>query len=469
MGVLSRVAPFTQPNYTALRLDSQHLQHDVLDQTDFHNTQPATRNPRTADIGQSPPGNLKLQRLGVHLQWSLPRLYRTAAASGKDDPSASSTDASTKVSPPKATPDATQPVFREVPNRWLITRRLKTPKDVPEMSEFQSWVVESDVVRNIKTIPDAVDLESDVAPFVSYDGSPGDTSVLNSQTEVFLGQKFDLEDWPGKNDRNYLKPGLTVMSSSNPLFGDYALHNCNVLSIIDNFSYKRNPNDQNPRDDDFSYLSNAMCDYFVIGWHKDPLSDPFNTPLDPHDKSNLVTRLTKLLLKLSPEEAGENGKFKDKKDPTRCLVHGAVYDVKYDFHHRQDSVAETAAAKFTLPPKTTSPTNAPVRMEPLSIGTTPLDGILTFLDAHQNDPDDINAFGPGGNTLSKDIVELSQLLYAAADEYDSRVAAQDLIAQQNFTKADGGSRWTYARGAKDENQGLSLTNDGSKYFRMFVR
>ena len=434
----SKIAPYTQPNYTALRLDSHLLQHDVLDHTDFHLSQPATRNPRIADIGRSPPDNLKHQRLGVHLQWSLPRLYRTATASGRRSAIADGTD------------DPSQPVFRQIPNRWLVTRHLKNHQETFGPKEFQSWIIESDAVQNIKTIPQNVDLESGVAPFVSYEGDPGDPSALNAQIEVFLGQKFDLEKWPGEDgQRKPLPGGITLMTSSNPLFGDYALHNCNVLSIIDNFSYKRNPDpsDKNPRDDDFSYLANALCDYFVIGWHQDPKNDPLNVA----DGTDLTSRLTSLMLKLSPSEAGDQGTLKDLKEVTRCLVHGAIYDVKYNyFGPPPRSLAEEGALKFT----------PEIKMEPLSIGTTPLDGILAFLEAHQHDDDKVNVFGPGGSTLSQKIVELSQLLYAAADEYDSRVQAQDLIAQQNFTQTDGGSRWTYSKGARDDKRNLSQTNDG---------
>ncbi|KAK7598454.1 hypothetical protein V3481_000080 [Fusarium oxysporum f. sp. vasinfectum] len=450
----SKIAPYTQPNYTALRLKSNLLQHDILDHVDFHNTQPATRNSRTADIGSSPPNNLNLHRMGVHLQWSLPRCYRTAAATGR----------TTNSSKAGTTADPAQPTFRKIPNRWLITRHLKTPTNPPPgVNLFQSWVVESDVVRKIKEIPADEDLESGVSPFVSYAGGDpkapkssdpaSNPNVLNEQTEVFLGRKFDLQNWPGTDPRNYLPGGLTVMSSSNPYFADNALHNANVLSIIDNFSYPRNTNDSNPRDDNFSYLSNATCDYFVIGWHSDPNDDPFNIKLDRLSTSNLSTRVSDLMMQLSPNEAGDAGKFKNLQDQTRCLVHGAIYDVSYDFNNLPaQSVAEDGANLFKPEAKS--------KIEPLSIGTTALDSILTFLDAHQHDSDQASPFGPGGASLAHQVVELSQLLYAAGDQYDSRVQAQDMIAQQNFSKTDGGSVWSYSKGAQSQGAQQPLTNSG---------
>jgi hypothetical protein len=412
----SRIAPYTQPNYTSLRLDSHLIRNDILDHVDFHNTSPATKNPRLADIGISPPNNLKPNRMGVHLHWSLPNLYRTAVASGRQQTSASDTK------------DPTQPVFRRIPTRWLVVRHLKNFQEANVLPEFQCWVVESDAVRKIKTIPDNVDLESDVSPFVSYEGNSSDLNVLKAQTEVFIGQKFPLP-WSEDGSRKHLTGGLTVMTSSNPLFPDYALHNTNALSIIDNFAYRSSPSDTQD-----SYLQKAVCDYFVIGWHADAADDPLMVlPAAAGDLSNtLDSRLSKLKLELSP--AGST-KLGASQDPTRCLSHGAIYNVSYNSAQKPRSLADEGAAKFT----------SDIKMEPLSIGTTPLDAILTFLEAHKSDVDGI--FGQGTQDIAKDILELAQLLYASADEYDARVQAQDLLAHQSYAKANGGSYWTYAKGA----------------------
>lgn len=426
-GVASRIAPYTQPNYTALRLDSHLLQHDILDHVDLHNSRPAAANPRISSIG----GSSKFNRLGVHLQWSLPRLYRTANASGRDPTIAGAPDGK----------DATQPVFRQIPNRWLVVRRLKNPQRPKGVDEFTSWVVESDAVRNIKTIAPDVDLESEVSPFVSYAGNPDQLDVFNKQTEWFVGQKIELSKLATTPAREYLKDGVTVMTSSNPIFADYALHNTNVLSVIDNFSYPLNKSDGNNFDSQASYLKKALCDYFVLGWHQDPEDDPLNNNAD-----TIKTRLDKLLLTLSPQlnpTSEDLSLLGNKTIPARILVHGAIYDVRYNFDKRPaKSLVDIAARNFG--PDTT--------MEPLSLGTTPLDGILTFLDAHkQSDPtaasmEAAKFFDEQAKDLPKYVLELSTLLYAAGDDYDSRVQAQDLIAQQNYAKSDGGSHWTFSVG-----------------------
>lgn len=411
----SKIAPITQPNYTALRLDSHLIQHDVVDHIDFHYASPPELNPRLSDLGSNP-RRFKFNRMGIHLSWSLPRLYRTAKVSdSKADPNS-----------PK---DNSSPVYRPIPNRWLVTRHLH-PKsykpDNADIPEFQSWIIESDVIRKITEIPDTVDLETEVSPFVSYSGDANAPDSLKTQAEIFLGQKIDLAGWrEGDPSRKHTK--LTIMNSSNPLFPDYALHNTNVLSIIDNFAYK---NDS--KDADFLYLTQAAADYYVIGWHSDGGDDP----LMQSQQDSLSDRLKTLLLQLDTGTTAQPdpkaAQQATQKDTTRCVSHAAIYNVQYNQATQQKSLADEAARKFT----------AQVKMEPLSLGTTPLDGILTFLEAHQADVETI--FGQGTKSLASEILNLSQLLYATGDDYDSRVKAQDLISQQNFTKTEGGFRWTFS-------------------------
>ena len=75
---LSRIAPITQPDYIGLRLDESLVQHDILDQVDFHLTAPSTLNPRLTDLGSDPP-QYRMNRMGVYLHWTLPRFYRSGS------------------------------------------------------------------------------------------------------------------------------------------------------------------------------------------------------------------------------------------------------------------------------------------------------------------------------------------------------------------------------------------------------
>ena len=73
----NRVAPLIQPNYAALRADSNLLKHDVLEQLDFSSTRlKAQFNTRFVNVAQ---GETYRQRVGVYLSWCLPRIYRAGS------------------------------------------------------------------------------------------------------------------------------------------------------------------------------------------------------------------------------------------------------------------------------------------------------------------------------------------------------------------------------------------------------
>src|SRR5271156_3812589 len=163
---------------------------------------------------------------------------------------------------------------------------------------------------------------------------------------------------------------LTVMNSSNPLFPDYALHNTNVLSMIDNFQYNKTSNV-------VDYCTKATANYYVIGWHAAGQDDPFFN-VSP----SLNSLLSQLRLKLDTSDAGA---AKDSKltGSVRCLSHGAIYSVAYDRAKKPTSLADQAAINFTKS----------IDMETLSVGTTTLDAILTFLKAHRTSDDSFFKFG----------------------------------------------------------------------------
>ena len=48
-------------------------------------------------------------------------------------------------------------------------------------------------MRNVTDVGEEVDLESDMATFVSYEGCQSVENILSAQSEIFLGQKFWVE------------------------------------------------------------------------------------------------------------------------------------------------------------------------------------------------------------------------------------------------------------------------------------
>jgi hypothetical protein len=101
--------------------------------------------------------------------------------------------------------------------------------------------------------------------------------------------------------------------------------------------------------------------------------------------------------------------------------------------------------------------------EPVSVGTTPLDAIMTFLNAHSSSADasqEAQLLNDTGNIVSS-IRSMAELLYATEDAYDERVKAADLIYSHNFGNSSGGTTWQYDKkkiGSKpgpDTNPGAS--------------
>lgn len=420
-----RIGPITQPNYTGLRLDSQLIRHDVLDPVDIHRTRPAALNPRVADLGKPKPA-IRENRIGIYLHWSLPRAYRGGSATADGTKDKKGNDAAPPAQDPlkggdptASNPDSTNPVFREVPNRWLVVRRLKpgsfSPADA--LPEFQGWIIESDRVWRIDDIDEQADLEIDVSPFVQS-GDPDAPDAVQKQAEVFLGRKTDAVKWAQETPSgNHLK--LTVMSSSNPLFADYTPHNANVFSMCDTLSFGK---PDNP-----SYLQKALASYCVIGWHSTPGSDPFSVPGRP-----LADRIEDLKMQLSEKDASNGDLHLTKEQRTRLLCHGTMSGVSWDRSGRpRRTIADEVGQTF----------RKDVKMEPVSIGSSPLDALLAFIDAHGKDMKDVS--GEDLSKLAGDVQDIATLLLAADDSYDSQVKAQDLIYSNHFSNGNGGIMWTF--------------------------
>jgi len=408
------ISPISQPYHVSLRPESDFIRPDVLDHCDLHRVSPAIYNSRVANLGTSP-AELNYHRLGVNLHWSLPRCYRRAESHA--DGSSQSQGVRTEAA------DPSYPVFPLVPNRWLVVRRLIAATPPNKIPKFQSWVVESDRRWEVDDIPDDYDLETDVTPFVNFEGDPSDSEALKKQGEVFIGSKTPLESW-SETSKPHVK--LTVANSSNPWFADFAIHNPNVFSTMDDFAYKDG--------DATLHLTEAKADYFVIGWHSTAAADPMDDP-----GSERARRLSQLMLRLNTN-TGDHlmTEWNASTSGTRCLLHGAIYGVSYSRTSPPKSLADTAAEKFT----------SMTGIEPLSVGTTALDGMLAFLNAHKDDKSG-RVLDEGARKLAEEISIISQLVYVSEDEYNSRVKAQDLVLQHNYSRSSGGTEWHYAGQSAD--------------------
>ncbi|CZR52728.1 uncharacterized protein PAC_02605 [Phialocephala subalpina] len=427
------IAPITQPDYVGLRLDNSVIQHDVLPPVDLHSSRPASVNPRISQAysAQLNPVFIKdpkpdfassdnaiiQSRLGVYLHWSLPRGYRTGS-SGADGAQRSDPDDSTK---PPANATAPNPTFRLVPNRWLVVRVLK--KHLPPEANpppVDAWIIESDRLQKVEDLPGDIDLETEVTPFLAYDSNPDPTvtgNLLHAQAEKYIGYRSPSLIKQAYSEMTVPRVPLSVMNSSNPVFADYTIHNPNVFSMKDNFEY-----------DTGKYLTYALCDYIVVGWHSSSGDSPFG---DNGLKGILSGRVENFFCKLA---ADASTTVQGSRDKLPALSHGTIYSVEYNANARPNTDADNYVENF----------GKGVAMEPVAVGATPLDSVLTFLHAHRDDKTDgENILGGIPSDTAKTLLDMAELLHATADDYDSRVKAADLISGQSFRTALGGFAWHY--------------------------
>ena len=209
----------------------------------------------------------------------------------------------------------------------LVIRHINVASIAPtgvKVPEFQSWVIESDRLRNINDADlQNADLEVDVSPSTNpilFDPSNG--TVVEGQAEAFIGKSTPTTSWTESAASAGNHINLNVMTSSNPLFADYQPHNSNVFSFVDNFSYTNTSGAA-------AYLTKATCDYQVIGWHSNGDQDPFTT--DPRVTSpTQASRLKDCQMALKNGDSASAIAWLNSTAATRVLCHATMYDVAYD-------------------------------------------------------------------------------------------------------------------------------------------
>jgi len=406
----ARIAPITQPNYTFLRIEDFVLQNDTLNHVDVHDAKPAKLNQRvTKVLGSDDPADLRKNRLGVYLHWILPRMYRVGATATPD--ASSSTGDSTDSSEPA-------PTYPNAPNRWLIIRKLDPnasttlPNPLPTnctLPAVDAWILESDALRMIDDtdLTDA-DLQVDVSPFISStraNANHPDQTRIDEQAEVFIGRRTPAAVW---TETNPTAVDLSLLNSSNNLFADYQPHNSNVFSMIDTFSYY----DENGKE--AGTLTDAVADYYVLGWHGGLSNDPFRGG-DLHQQ----------VLNTLPLNLRDLDSFSDwlqSKLKVNTICHGAMYGVEWH-------MAWTTETKPNHLPANDFSLKLSQKM-PVAVGTTPLDALLSYLEAHHE------------GQYESDIRLLGSLLRAQSDSAGGQQAGSDEVQNYNFSRSAGGKHYS---------------------------
>lgn len=421
----ARISPITQPNYTFLRLDNFLIQADVQNQADLHATAPADINSRMTDLGARPPKALR-HRHGVYLHWMLPRFYRSGLSTGKTVPEERRRRERLRHGLPVGAGDGgtnDTPDFVQPPTRWVVVREIMDLEKIEppaarksfQDKKYQAWVIESDHLWSLDRIPLDLDLQTDMAPFVMGREGPG--VKIEEQAEFFIGRKTPLEDWSGVEDPKAQPPSLSLLSSGNQLFADFQMHNANVFSVLDNFRYG---DDKDPK-----YLTKATCSYYVLGWHWKQDVDPLWNSGKSVTHGASLDALLMTLLGVKPDDPWLN-----QKSQLRALCHGAMYDVKWDYANKPQTVPADGYSERLQDQKVPS----------ISVGTTPMDALISYCTARKakrGTPADIPR-------LEEDILAIDSLLHARDDGVEGQREAKDTMYTWAFSRSPGGTHYHFS-------------------------
>ncbi|KAF5025356.1 hypothetical protein F66182_2567 [Fusarium sp. NRRL 66182] len=403
----AKIAPITQPNYTFLRLHDSLIQSDILPHVDIHNSFQNKYNSRLTNIDT---GEVYKHRQGVYLHWMLPRVYRSGIAATEEG----GLDRDKEGLPDAADPDTSAPEFRPIPNRWLVIRRLR--ESVPDfrsirVPEYQAWVIESDEQTKVTDMPDGVDLQVDVSPFIS--APEGEDVDIGEQAEIFIGSKTPIHDWKESDPR---RAPMTVLNGGNILFPDFQQHNSNVLSMLDNFTYGSGEAQ--------STIESATVDYYVVGWHAEADRDPFY--IREKSKATRSQRLKNCHMFLKPESK-DGQDWSTESISGQTISHGAMYNVKWNAKEKPQNIPADKVSHQLHD------------AAPVAIGTTPLDALLAYVKAHKADESDQDI-----KNVMIAIENIQKYLLVEEDTVDSHAKAQDLLHNFNFDNFPGGTRFHIA-------------------------
>ncbi|KAK7413169.1 hypothetical protein QQX98_007948 [Neonectria punicea] len=446
----AKVAPLTQPDYALLQYENRLLSHDVLRHVDLHAASPAETNMRFTDLGTNLP---RLNRQGVYVHWTLPRPYRTAVAEtentappglplGTDVPGEDGEyDKSTK---PEAGRDPTMPSYHDVPPRWLVVRRIDRGSILPESAqgfvpgstedyvvpEFRAWVVESDVRRSIDDLDETVDVQTDVSPYIAPQSTvDGSVDVdMQTQAEVFIGQRFQAETWYESTERHRAR--LNLFNSSNQLFADYQPHNGNVFSMLDRFEYR----DAEGKE---QCLTAANASYYVVGWQPDVSRDLFVPPANQKDTdpSARPSQLRSLNMVLEADGETSTDTWRNDKTAARTVCHGAMYDVEWHALRKPSTVPADEACAHLM------------GSSPIAVGTTPMDAIMAYVSGH-------SASSVGDvHRLELDLLKMQTLLLDRDEGVEPQRRAASVLSNLNFQRQEGGKRYFLSAPRNEAEQG----------------
>lgn len=234
---------------------------------------------------------------------------------------------------------------------------------------------------------------------------------------------------------------VSVLNSSNHLFPDYVPHNGSVFSMLDDFTYL--PDDKPGTT--LAKLDSATASYQVIGWHSDKnlADDPFYIDQMLQNPPTRTSRLSSNKMVLSAKTSkGDASTFGSKTTSARTLCHGSMYQVEYALKDPPKTIAADSLGTLLS------------KAYPVAIGTTPLDTILSFVNAHI-DPNSKS----DEQIVYKDLKALQTLLLKQEENTDSQFEANDMLSSHSYLPAkDSGFSW-HLSGKNPDGQPTQPTPD----------
>ncbi|KAG8527297.1 uncharacterized protein KY384_008041 [Bacidia gigantensis] len=480
------LAPITTPNYDALKMDADLVQHDIFDQ--LRDTPFMAR----ADRYRTQPSNQ-----GIYLHWSIPKLYRSGLVASSSAHDALQDQLKRAGYPSGDTQakhvEAGTAIFRPIPSRWLILRtigpgkskmdpvdsaaaqlaedelrlnilksqgkesstqytQLQALRDGPHTTDFNNakracvvaivkpdgsaaalganltevwdlFVVESDRIRNIKDVPSSEDTNVTSSPFIDIN------TPVNQQGQVFLGQTSSWNTWK-QTTAATTPPTVTVSRAANPFFADYQPQNASVFSFFDDLTVTVSGQ--------VCKFAEARVDYDVVGFHQDVASDPLHLdatlspPQAPSDRLNACTLgMSNIAL------TGDDTTWLDAKLNTntqqnmRALSFGTFFSIQWNQY----------ATDRPMPAGTNYPGDLIQKSfatsHPVAVGTNPIDALFGWLRSTRS----TDAFA--NDDIRKNLNKIQTLVLDMNDDIDSQLQADDLLATNNFIPSDQGIMWHF--------------------------
>jgi hypothetical protein len=455
------IAHVPPPNHQSLVLDGDIVSHDVFEHINLH---PNDLNnqfiaPRfNCSYGFSN-DNFKTDRTGIYLHWSLPKVYRTgiaatssAADSHQDRMLQQGFPSQAKLS----SQPANIPIFRPVPDRWIIIRRLHKSweddmypngslRDLahvpghPEQTQsyeglslvplYKTFVVDSNVVRHIEDFNLNEDLTTSASPYVDP------TIPLAQQGQMFIGRTVSL---PGlDNGITARTVPLTVATTGNPYFADFQPHNANVFSFFDDLVSA--PRDFSYEDGRLTWIFRGTLSYTIFGYHSSFDMDPLTIlPSTPAPVPTHEERLDTCFMALKDMNTGltndDRSWFQSSQGAQmRTICHGNVISIN--------------VAPDTLPSPANDAQKILTTSHPIAVGTNAMDALLGWMRANNGSvvPGRPNALAALASddltTIENQLLKLQVLVQSVDDDLDSQLEAADLIATNNFSRKPGGTTW----------------------------